>query len=365
MDLIDQIKALSLSIKEQADYLTTEEATKNACVLPFIQSLGYNIFNPKEVVPEFTADYGVKKGEKVDYAILKDDKPIILFECKRYGTNLDEVHASQLYRYFSVMEVRVGILTNGRDYRIYADLEKPNKMDSKPFLEFDILNISESQVKEIKRFSKLTFDIEELLSTAGELKYTKQIIKVLSDQYNKPSESYVRFFIKEVYNGRATQGVIGKFTEIIKQAMRLFVSEKINERLETAFSEEEKEVETVAAVEEGSSESKGIVTTEEEIEGYHIVKAALKDVVDVKRIVAKDTRSYFSIIFDGNTWKPICRLHFNNIDNKSISLFYFEGCDRKEKFIYIKDVYDIFDHADVLRSVVKHYLNPDIKESAQ
>ncbi len=359
MDLIDQIKALSLSIKEQAEYLTTEEATKNACVLPFIQSLGYNIFNPKEVVPEFTADYGVKKGEKVDYAILKDDKPIILFECKRYGTNLDEVHASQLYRYFSVVEARVGILTNGRDYRIYADLEKPNKMDSKPFLEFDILNISESQVKEIKRFSKLTFDIEELLSTAGELKYTKQIIKVLSDQYNKPSESYVRFFIKEVYNGRATQGVIEKFTEITKQAMRLFVSEKINERLETAFSEEEKEAEAAAVVEEEGSEDKGIVTTEEEIEGYHIIKAILKDLVDPKRITAKDTRTYFSITFDGSTWKPICRLFFNNPNNKSICLFYFEENERKQEFKPIKDLYEIFDYADFLKSMVRYYLDPD------
>ena len=66
-------------------------------VLPFIHALGYDIFNPAEVVPEFTADIGTKKGEKVDYAILKDGKPIIMFETKWSGADLNQVHASQLF----------------------------------------------------------------------------------------------------------------------------------------------------------------------------------------------------------------------------------------------------------------------------
>jgi hypothetical protein len=360
MDLIDEIKALSKSIADQADCLTTEEATKNACILPFIQFLGYNIFNPKEVVPEFNADFGVKKGEKVDYAILKDGKPIILFECKRYGTNLDDVHASQLYRYFSVAEARVGILTNGRQYRVFTDLEKPNTMDAKPFLEIDILNINESQVKEIKRFSRSAFDIEELIGIAGELKYTKEIIKILSDQYNKPSEDFVKFFIKNVYSGKATHKIIEDFTELTKQAMRQFISDKINERLETAFSEESQKEEIGGAqIVEKEPEGKSIITTDEEIEGYHIVKAILKDLVDPKRIASKDTKTYFGIHFDGSTWKPICRLFFNSPKNKNICLFYFEEKERKQIFKHIKDLYEIFNYADYLKSMVRHYLDPN------
>jgi hypothetical protein len=361
MDLIDQIKALAKSINEQADCLTTEEATKNACVLPFIQSLGYNPFNPKEVVPEYTADFGVKKGEKVDYAIMKDGKPIILFECKKYGTNLDDVHASQLYRYFSVKEARFGILTNGREYRVYTDLEKTNTMDSKPFLEFDILNINESHVKEIKRFSKSAFNLDELMGIAEELKYTKEIIRILSDQYNKPSEEFVKFFIKNVYSGKATHKRIEDFTELTKQAMNQFISEKIRERLETAFPTEGGEGE--ALVEPGSedtTEDKDVVTTEEEIEGYHIVKAILRDIVDPSRITAKDTKTYFGIHFDGSTWKPICRLFFNNPTSKNICLFYFEGGERKQIFKPIKDLYEIFNYADHLKSMVRYYLDPNL-----
>jgi hypothetical protein len=123
--------------------IQTEEATKNAFILPFIGILGYDVFDPSEVVPEFTADVGTKKGEKVDYAIIRDKKVIMLFECKACDANLDESHASQLYRYFSVTESRIGVLTNGILYRFYTDLEEPNKMDSKPFMELNIIEIQE------------------------------------------------------------------------------------------------------------------------------------------------------------------------------------------------------------------------------
>ena len=359
MDLIDQLKALSVRIEDQAAYIITEEATKNACVLPFIQALGYNIFDPKEVVPEYTADFGVKKGEKVDYAILSEGKPILLIECKSYGTSLDTVHASQLYRYFSVVQdARVGILTNGRIYRVYADLDKPNTMDDKPFLEFDILDVTEPQVKEIKKLSKSTFDIDELISTAGELKYIREIIRLLNELYAKPTEEFIKFFIYHVYPGRATQAVIERFQGVLQQALRLFISEKIKERLDTAFSDEEREADKEEST-EGQKEERGsgIVTTEEEIEGYHIVKAILRDILDVDRVISKDTKSYFTILFDGHLFKPICKLRFNNPKNKQITLYWFEEGDRKSETVLVEGLYDIFKHAGRIRNAVNYYLN--------
>lgn len=121
-DFIEQIKALAGLIPTRLGGVKTEEATKTAFVMPFIAALGYNVFDPAEVVPEFIADVGIKKGEKIDYAIMKDGKPTIMFECKHHAANLDFEHASQLHRYFNVAEARVAVLTNGIIYRFYKGL---------------------------------------------------------------------------------------------------------------------------------------------------------------------------------------------------------------------------------------------------
>ena len=143
MDFIDQIKVLAAKIPSLSANIKTEEATKNALVMPLLNILGYNVFDPTEVVPEFTTDYGTKKGEKVDYAIFREGKPVILIECKSIDVDLDTVHASQLFRYFTVSEAKIGILTNGIVYRFFTDIDAPNKMDEKPFLEINLLDIKE------------------------------------------------------------------------------------------------------------------------------------------------------------------------------------------------------------------------------
>ena len=192
MDFIDQLRVLSSRVAANKDKIQTEEATKNAMVMPLIQILGYNVFDPLEVTPELIADIGTKKGEKVDYAILKDGKPIILFECKKSGADLQINHASQLFRYFHVTEARFGVLTNGLVYRFFTDLEKPNKMDEKPFFEFSILDFKERDVEELKKFAKAAFDLDNILTTANDLKYTRAIQNRLADWMTNPSEDFVR-----------------------------------------------------------------------------------------------------------------------------------------------------------------------------
>ena len=141
MDLIDNFREISQSIPQKLEYITNEESTKTALILPFIEALGYDFKNPAEVVPEFTADIGHKKGEKVDYAIMIDNKPVILIECKDCNAHLHDLHASQLCRYFTSTPARLGILTNGIVYRFFTDMDKDNVMDKKPFLEIDMLNL--------------------------------------------------------------------------------------------------------------------------------------------------------------------------------------------------------------------------------
>jgi hypothetical protein len=116
MDFADTFKLLADRVNRLRDNIQTEEATKNALIMPFIQTLGYDVFNPLEVVPEYITDVGIKKGEKIDYAIFKDGHPAILIECKHWRENLD-LHDGQLLRYFHVSKAKFGILTNGIVYR--------------------------------------------------------------------------------------------------------------------------------------------------------------------------------------------------------------------------------------------------------
>ena len=365
MDLIDKLRETSLRIPAQIGHIQTEEATKNAFVLPFINALGYNIFDPTEVVPEFTADVGIKKGEKVDYAILKDGKPIILFECKWCGTNLDKEHASQLFRYFTTTKVRFCVLTNGIVYRFYSDLDQPNVMDSKPFFEFNMLDIKEPLVTELKKFSKSSFELNSLLTTASELKYMGEIRRILEEQMVNPSDDFVRFFASQVYKGRITQQILELFTKLTRDSYRQFINDKINDRLKSALADEERHPsdEKKHLVEEKlepvETQDEGPITTEEEIEGYNLVKSILEGTVDTNNVFIRDTFSYCGVIFDDNNRKPICRMYFNG-PNKMIGLF---DTDKKEEKVKIDNVKDINNYSDKLKAVTMFY-NAQNPESA-
>lgn len=351
MDLIDKIKDIASRIPKQMEYIQTEEATKNAFIMPFISSLGYDVFNPLEVIPEFTADIGTKKGEKVDYAIKKDDDIIILIECKWSGACLHKDHASQLYRYFSATEARFAILTNGIDYEFYSDIDEPNKMDSKPFFSFNVLQFEDHHIKELKKFTKSAFSLEDILTTASTLKYTGAIKKILDEELKKPTEEFVRFFASRIYDGRLTQAVIEQFTEIVKEARSQFINEQINDRLKSAMSPNEPEdVRITELDDEVETKRDGVETTQEEIDGYNIVKALLREVVDVKRVTMRDTKSYCGILLDDNNRKPICRLHFNH-SRKYIGII----SDKSEDRIEIEGVDDIFQYAERIKAVIVEY----------
>ncbi len=212
MDFIERLQSLSKKLSQVSGGLVTEEATKNALVMPFLHSvLGYDVFDPNEVIPEFSADMGTKKGEKVDYALMKDDEIQILIECKKFSEELSAKHASQLFRYFSVTNARIAILTNGRFYLFYTDLDAPNKMDEKPFLTLDLANLDEHLVPEIKKLTKTSFDVDSVVDAAGELKYLSQIKNVLSEQFKKPKEDFVKFFTSRVYDGVQTPKIKSQF----------------------------------------------------------------------------------------------------------------------------------------------------------
>ncbi|HEX8018033.1 MAG TPA: type I restriction endonuclease, partial [Flavobacterium sp.] len=305
MEINIQLKSLADKINQLKNKIETEESTKHAFVLPFIHVLGYDAFNPLEVVPEFTADLGLKKGEKVDYAIFQNGEPIIIVECKSWKEKLT-IHNSQLFRYFHVTKTRFALLTNGINYQFFTDLDAPNKMDEKPFLEFDITNLKENTINEITKFHESNFNVDNIVSNASSLKYIKEIKKQISAELENPSNDFTRFFANKVYTGRLTEKVVDEFKDLVQKSLNQFISEKINDRLNAALTKEtiKQQDEEIVTIEEENK----IITTEEELDGFRIVVAILRRKLPINRIVHRDTQSYFGILLDDNNRKPLCRL---------------------------------------------------------
>ena len=353
MDFKDQIKQLGERVVRLKDQIQTEEATKNAFIMPFIQALGYDVFNPLEVVPEFTADIGIKKGEKVDYAIMKEGQPIILIECKWWGESLD-VHNSQLFRYFHTTKSKFGLLTNGILFRFYTDLMETNKMDEKPFLEFDFTNMKEQVVSELKKFHKSYFDLSSIVSSASELKYSNEIKGILTREINEPSPNFVKFFVSQVYTGKATEKVMTQFTEIVKRSLNQFISDIISDRLKSALEKENvKDAEQVKVIEEqAKEEGNKIETTAEEIEGFYIVKSILRAKFSGDRIFYRDFQSFFSILLDDTIRQTICRLWLH--DEKKFIGFIDEN--KKESKFEISKLDDIYNHSEQIIKAAERLL---------
>ena len=356
MELKTKLEQLHQRVDNLKEQIQTEEATKNAFIMPFIQILGYDIFNPIEVIPEFVCDIGTKKGEKVDYMIMKDGEPILVIECKHWKENAD-AHNSQLHRYYHVSKARFGILTNGIIYNFYTDLEKPYIMDEKPFLTINLDDLKDSSIKVLEKFTKTSYDLESILDSAESLKYIKAIRKEFETEIDNPSDEFIKLLVNRFFDRPLTANRLSIFREYTKRALTSSINESISSRLKSALSINEnihdtktKENEVLDSIDE-NSESK-VVTTEDEIEGFQIVKAILREVISADRIAPRDTQSYFGVLLDDNNRKPLCRLHLNG-GKKYIELFH-NGKDAGEK-ILINSLDDIYNHKAELQKTVDNY----------
>lgn len=359
MEFEESIYQMSDKVAKLKDGIDTEEATKNAFIMPFIGSvLGYDVFNPTEVIPEFTADVGVKKNEKVDYALVLDGQVQIIIECKKVGSSLSLENASQLYRYFACTHARIGILTNGQTWNFYMDLDEPNKMDSRPFLVLDLLDIDKTVLSELKKLTKPAFDVDSIASSAEELKYVGALKRAIADEFKDPSQELVKLLAGKVYDGVFRQNVLAKFETLVGKAIKQYLTDQVNDRLTTALgvedskaSVEDENESSVDNVEE--CEQSDIVTTEDEMAGYVIIKAIACSEVDASRITMRDAKSYCAILLDDNNRKPVARLYFN-AKQKYIGIFDEDkNCERMP----ISQLDDIYLYADEIRQEVKRLLD--------
>ena len=315
-----------------------EEATKTSIILPFLGALGYDVFNPNEVHPEYIADVGVKKGEKVDYAVFLEDKVEIIVEAKPFTTSLQDAQYSQLYRYFGVTEARIALLTNGAEFWFFTDIDAPNKMDERPFFKFTLAAYDDGDLRELEKFAKTQFSIDQVRSTAASLKYTRLATQYLSEQMADPEDEFVRLVGKSFYDGNLTAKVVERLKPNVKRAFDDLIRSRVRSRLEVALGNDEPEVEDEEGVEEALSD--GIVTTEDELQAFYIIRAIAAEIVDPSRIAIRDQKSYCGILFDDNNRKPIARLFFDG-QTKYVEIFDKNKDKNKIEVVKIEDLYSV------------------------
>ncbi len=344
----EKIKSFVGRIIDLKENIFTEEATKTSLIMPFFAMLGYDIFNPMEFVPEFVADVGIKKGEKVDYAIMIDDEPTILIEAKSINQALEK-HDSQLFRYFGASKAKFAILTNGVEYRFFTDLEEPNIMDSTPFLTINLLSLRDSDIIELKKFTKENFDKSNILSSAEDLKYCGLIKQYLKNEFVNPSDEFTKLILSShIYEGRLYQNILDKFKPIVKKSIAQYINELVNEKIKNALNSENSEIEcepTENTTAENSSSSNEIITTAEELQAFYIVKSILGDEIELSRITYKDTVSYFGILIDNKVTRWICRVCLKD----NIKYLIIPNDNEQVKYT-IQKLSDIYSLAEPLKS---------------
>jgi predicted type IV restriction endonuclease len=346
----EEMNSFIAQIPGRKHLIKNEEGTKNGLIMPFIQKLGYDVFNPLEVCPEYTSDFGVKQKEKVDYAILKDGKPVIFIECKPVNADLnDKKYGSQLFRYFTTCDSSiVGILTNGLEYRFFSDTQSKNKMDKTPFMIINLESIRPEQIMSLEKFSKEKYDPASIMPSAENMMIRNDIIKIIDRELSDPSKEFENMIINQVYDGKMiTASVRSKYAPLIRDAIKAYISDKITSKLQKALDVENDE-NREPVVEEISD----ITTTDDELRGLDIIRAICRGVTDPERVVMRDAKSYCAILLDDNNRKPICRLYFNSETSRYVATFD-TGVEVKNK---VSSPYDIDTFREQILKTVSTYV---------
>lgn len=354
MSFKEQVTELSKRAVSAQTIALTEEATKNALVMPFLRTLGFDVFDPTQIIPEFVADVGLKKGEKVDYAVKLDGKIQYIVEAKAVSANLSDAQYSQLYRYFSTTDCSIAILTNGIQIWFFTDLDAPNKLDINPFFKFDLFDYDENDLRELEKFHKDRFSIEDIKSSANTLKRMKAAISCIEAQFNEPDDEFVRLISKNIYDGKLTAAVVTEFKPIIKRAFDDLVRQKIQRKLTAAFNDSVSipAASPTSALDLKDADEDAVETTQEEVDGFNIVRAIGAEFADISRIVMRDQKSYCGINFDDNNRKPILRLHFNS-KTKFLTVF---DADKNGTRFDVDRVSDIYKVKGEIQTLIQSYM---------
>jgi predicted type IV restriction endonuclease len=346
MSFEQKLNELAVKAASQRAMLLTEEAMKTAIILRMLGILEYDVHDASEIVPEFTADFGNKKGEKVDYAIKIGGQVVVLIECKGPNAPLDPKHNAQLFRYFSVTDAKFAILTNGFDWDFYTDLDEPNKMDKLPFLSFALTEMDTASIAEFSRFRKSAFDVAAILGTAKQLKYISALKARIRTEVESPSEEMVMLLGKGISDRSFTPAVKQYFAGLVKRSFGEVIRDRINARLKNAM------LAPTESADDELGESDGIETTEDEWDGFRIATAISARILDPSRVFIRDTKSYCGVLIDNNNRKPLVRLYFNSSTTRYLGLFDAES----EEKVLIGSPTDIYKYADRIVATAQKYV---------
>jgi len=335
MTFEEDLNNFSKGISTKKRGISTEETTKIALVLPFLRVLGYDIENPQELKAEYSADVGVKKSEKIDLAVCIENEVKMLMECKAANIKLTSNHQEQLYRYFSVSDVKIAVLTNGSIYQFFTDYDNPGRMDETPFLEVNLRNLTDKKIESLRLFTKDNFALEKIQEHVEELKYRQLIHNALLEEISYPSDELMHVIAKKVYPG------------ILRGSRKKFLEKIIAEEIKDVF-DNDYELDLI-----------DIITIDEETEGFYIVRAILSEIIDSDRVCIRDRKSYCGVLLDDNHLYPICRLYFNDLDNLVVAFFDSMQKDkhggRVEEKIAINKVVEIYNYKEKLLETVRAY----------
>ncbi|MCP3101667.1 type I restriction enzyme HsdR N-terminal domain-containing protein [Myxococcus sp. K15C18031901] len=312
MGLGEDLKLLSEQVRKRQAFIKGEEATKQALILPFIQALGYDIYDPTETQPEYVADFAKKRGgvmEKVDYALHLRGQPALFIECKAADTTPED-HDGQLARYFNATQsVRIGVVTNGTRYRFFTDLQSLNVMDATPFMEFNILTFTDRDVELLRPFTKEFFDAASIQGHAEEIIFVGKVTTLINELLRNPSESFVRFLLAEVelVSGRVTRSVVERFIPIVKKSIQTTLLDMMTKSIQQEIAQPNIPAPAPAVVtspvealqrtvEAGdTATSAQVETTELELEIFRIVQKLCAESALKQAISYKDSTTYFGI----------------------------------------------------------------------
>lgn len=323
MGFSEDITKLSEQVRKRVDQVIGEEATKMALILPFLSVLGYDVYDPTEVMPEYVADFATKKAgqfEKVDYALAINGTIVMLVEAKARGQKA-EAHDGQLSRYFNgLLKTKVAIVTNGIEYRFFTDLRDKNFMDKEPFFSFNVLEYDSKEIENLKFFHRDHFDAAVISRQAEEMVYVKGMTQLVGNLLRSPSEEFVRFLVTELgkvalsyeVQGRITNKVLEKFEPIVKKSIQSSLLELMTRSLSQEMAQAVEiskaskilpEVEETEEPPEQELEGSKIITTEEELKAFEKIKAIAETSTNFKlEVQYRDTISYFGLNLGKTTW---------------------------------------------------------------
>ncbi len=370
MDFVQKLHELATQIPrlEQQGLIKTQASTKQALVLPFISALGYNVFDPGEVTPEFVAEMDVQQGNYADYAVMRDGKPIIVFECKSLQTDLNQLQPVALDRYFTFTEARIGVLTNGLAYEFYTDLDAQSSRDEMPFLVFNILDSTSHEM--MKLFTRQSFDLETITSIPLDLKYTSVIKQLIADEMSQPSERLVNYFASQVYSGPLSPARQTQFADIIQHAWReiLGAPAMIEEapapvqavatppkwpRAEATPTASNPPTPAPKPASPPPFPDTKTILADPGLEAFRIIREIAQSVVSNKHIVMRDAQGYCYLVHNNGSRRrvAICRVYING-GQKMLGLF---DEHQEEHQFPLERVEDLRGYTDQLKAIVRYY----------